>query len=439
MKCAFYEKEITPPLGCRIPGYFNERRASGVKDKLYVKAMVIQSNDTVAIVGTDILHFPLDIREAVVKRICGSIDIKPENIMLTANHTHTGGPVTQIPDPDRGIRDSAYTDILIRSIADCVVLAYQRLSESRFKFGMGTVKGISFNRDYLIKNKTPATNPKRTSPDIIGPMTEIDYELPVLFVTDTEGNPKGSLTCFACHQDCVGGTEYSGDFSSVLSKELKKEYGGDFVSVFLAGTCGNINHIDVSREKDEPGHYIKMGKALADEAKRVIAESRPLSGENVGGRLSVLSIERAFVDPAGIEKAEYLVKTIPEKTGVKIAADDTDPDQYNRAMAKRLLDFVNTADRYDVPVQAVRICDLAVFAFPGEIFCQFGMELKEKSPAPLNIVATNANAATGYVPTEDSFYPTVYEARPGSNKLAKTGGRQMTDEALRLAAQLFEK
>lgn len=54
LKCAFYEKEITPPLGCHIPGYFSLRAATDVKDRLYARAMVIKSDDeTVAIISVD--------------------------------------------------------------------------------------------------------------------------------------------------------------------------------------------------------------------------------------------------------------------------------------------------------------------------------------------------------------------------------------------------
>jgi hypothetical protein len=382
------------------------------------------------------LHFPADVREAVVKRIREYVDISADNILLSSNHTHTGGPISPAPTPD-SIRDDVYTDMLIRAIADCVVLAHQRLEDSSLSFGVGEVKGISFNRNYKIKNGTPTTNPGRKRTDILGPLAEIDYELPVLFIKDLEGKPTGSLTCFACHQDCVGGTEYTGDYSSVLSAELKKKYGNDFVSVFMAGTCGNINHIDVSRENDEPDHYKKMGKALAAEAIRVIEKSEPVQGEEIAGRLGMLTIDRAYIEPSVIKNAEHIVETIPEKKGVKIAADDTDPDQYNLAMSKRLLEFINQADEYDAPVQVIRICDIGIYALAGEIFCQFGMEIKEKSPAARNIVATNSNASIGYVPTEDSFYPTIYESKPGSNKISKTGGRLITDEALRLASEIF--
>lgn len=41
----FYEKEITPPLGCGIPGHFSLRRGMDVLDRLYARAVVIKEGE----------------------------------------------------------------------------------------------------------------------------------------------------------------------------------------------------------------------------------------------------------------------------------------------------------------------------------------------------------------------------------------------------------
>ena len=90
----------------------------------------------------------------------------------------------------------------------------------------------------------------------------IDTELPVIFIKNSDGTPKGAIYAFACHQDCVGGLHYSGDFSSEVSKQMKKTYGEDFVTVFFEGTAGNINHFNVNTAEDAPDHYRKMGRKI---------------------------------------------------------------------------------------------------------------------------------------------------------------------------------
>lgn len=436
IRSAFYEKEITPPLGCNIPGYFNERLASGVLDRLYAKALVVENgSETVAIVATDALYIPYDIRLVIVERVKEYTGIKPENVLIGANHTHTGIPIT--PEADDPRRDNTYLDVYARLVADCVILAHQRLECAELSFGMGEVQGISFNRNYFMKNSTPTTNPGRMNPDIIGPVDGIDPELPVLLVKDKDGTPMGAVICFACHQDCVGGTEYSADFSSALSKELKKAYGNDFVTLFFAGTCGNINHFDVSRPSDPDDHYRRMGSTIAKEAKAVIEKAKPICGEDIKAKFELIKIPRTEVDPELVRTAEHYVATVKPIPGVKIAADGTDPDQYNLAMSKMLLAFLEGPEVFDVPVQVIKIGDFIMYAFPSEIFWQFGAMVKEKSPSGKNIVASLCNATFGYVPTRDMFYNTIYEAKPGSNMLDREAGYIMAEKLAEMAHEIF--
>ena len=51
-KCGFYEREITPPLGCHLSGYGNIRPATDVKDRLMARACVISDgSETVALIA----------------------------------------------------------------------------------------------------------------------------------------------------------------------------------------------------------------------------------------------------------------------------------------------------------------------------------------------------------------------------------------------------
>ena len=258
----FYEKEITPPLGSVIPGYFNIRRGSDVLDRLYARAVVVNDgNKKIAVISVDGLHPIGWVCEEIAKRIENYTGIPRENVMIGFIHTHTGLPFGRggIPfENDEIVADSikGYMDVFTRLVADCAILANLRLQKCTASFGKGEVKGISFVRDYFMKNGTPQTNPPRTSPDIEGPVVEADYDVPVLFVKDETGTPKGAILGFACHADCVSGDKFSGDYVSVLSKELKKAYGEDFVSVFLLGCCGNINHFDVATDFNQTGYDI---------------------------------------------------------------------------------------------------------------------------------------------------------------------------------------
>jgi len=437
LEFGFYEKEITPPLGCSIPGYFSLRRGTDVLDRLYARAVVVgDDRQKIAIISVDGCHPIGRLSDEIAKRIEKYTGIKRENIMICFTHTHTGIPFGRggIPfEDDEIVADSikGYVDIFVRLVADCAILADLRCEKCIASFCKGEVKGISFVRDYFMKNSTPRTNPPRTSSDIVGPVTEADYDLPVLFIKNESGTPKGVILSFACHADCVSGDKLTGDYVSVLSKELKKTYGADFVTVFLLGCCGNINHFDVSKESDSPDHYIKMGKKLAVETVKTIGSASVISGDTLNASLEYINIPRLEIEDEKIEKAKYYIATVKEQKGVKLAADGTAPDQYNLAMSKRLMNFLaTTPESFNVPLQCIQIGEFTIYGFNSEIFSDFGKIVKKGDGTGINMVATLCNDAFGYVPTKDMFYDTIYESSPGSAQMQKEAGYIMAEKLI---------
>ena len=433
----FYEKEITPPLGCGIPGYFSLRRGTDVLDRLYARAVVIkEGEEKVAVLSVDGLHPKTDICALITDRITEFTGIPRKNIMVAFTHSHTGIPfrfegIAFEDDEICAKNTQGYPEIFAKLAADCVTLADKRLRPAVPHFGMGEVEGISFCRDYFMKNSTPRTNPPRQSPDIIGSVTESDKELPVLMIKDEEGKPFGAILGFACHADCVSGEKLSGDYVSVLTKELKKMYGEEFVTVFLLGCAGDVNHFDVSKASDAPDHYVKMGKKLAGEAVKTAAFAAPLEKEGLYADLAYLEIPRIHVDEEKIRDAREAIETIQEKKGVKISADNTDPEQYRLAMAKRLVGFLDsTPSSFSVPVQCIGIGEFTIYGFNSEIFTEFGKMVKRGDGTGKALVATLCNEAYGYVPTRDLFYDTIYESRPGSSRLCKEAGYMMAEKLI---------
>ena len=282
-----------------------------------------------------------------------------------------------------------------------------------------------------MKNSTPRTNPPRTSPDIIGPVTDADYDLPVLIMKDESGTPKGAIVSFACHADCISGDKLSGDYVSALSKELKKVYGNDFVTVFLLGCCGNINHFDVSKESDAPDHYVKMGKKIAGEFLKTVSFATELKGSGLKAGLEYMEMPRLAISQEEIEEAKHNIATIKEIKGIKLAADGTAPDQYKLAMSKRLMNFIETVPEVmNVPLQCIQIGEFTIYGFNSEIFCNFGKMVKEGDGTGINLVASLCNDAYGYVPTRDMFYDTVYESSPGSAQMDKEAGYIMAEKLI---------
>ena len=78
-------------------------------------------------------------------------------------------------------------------------------------------------------------------------------------------------------------------------------------------------------------------------------------------------------------------------------------------MSKKLINFVETyPEQVEIPFHFVQIGDVKFYGFPSEIFCYFGLYVKENCNAEKRIVASNCNGSFGYIPTENMFYDTIY-------------------------------
>src|SRR5580765_737695 len=255
------ESEITPPVGHRMAGYFDERLATGVHDPLKAKAIVIQQGqEKVAMVFCDLVGFALNVTtnaRAQASRLTG---IPVSNIVICATHSHTGPLFDDTrryyfnqaavekygKDPHEQIY---YPDFLTERLVNAIVQAHKNLRPAMLEVGVATQENLNFNRRYWMKNGKVAFNPGQLNPNIVKPAGPIDKDVSILMARDAKTqNPFAGATVFAMHSDTVGGTLYSADYAYYLQQTLRQAFGSQYISGFGAGTCGDINHINVNEK-----------------------------------------------------------------------------------------------------------------------------------------------------------------------------------------------
>ncbi|MBR5506785.1 MAG: hypothetical protein IKV88_01925, partial [Clostridia bacterium] len=375
---------------------------------------------------------------AIIERAHEFTGIKKENILICATHLHTGAPT----DKDTFIEpDMPYVDYMIRLAADAITLADIRLKPVTAKYAQGHVDSIAFVRNYKMKGGFVMTNPGRKNPDIIEPCADIDPEVPVLVFCDKAGKPVGAVISYACHQDCLAGekTAYSTDFAGIMDKELKKEYGNDFISVFFEGACGNINHYDVNAEKDVTlEHHRMMGRVLAAEIKSVIPKAEDIEDDTIKVKKERIALARRHFSDEELKEAEEFLKSCE---GKKIEYTEFNPqsDFMRFHYAHRALNYMkNTSETYEVDLQVIRIGDFLLYATPGEMFVQFGLEIKNNEPTKNRMVAEIAFDYVGYIPTKDLFQPTVYESTLPTCIFEPEGGHQIAAKLTEMGKEIIK-
>ena len=92
-----------------------------------------------------------------------------------------------------------------------------------------------------------------------------------------------------------------------------------------------------------------------------------------------------------------------------------------------------------MPLQALRIGDLAVCAIPFETFAEIGLDLKRRSPFPRTMVIGIANGSYGYLPTPEQHQLGGYETWLGTNRVQEDASVILTDQLLEMLAELAKE
>jgi hypothetical protein len=427
-------------VGYRLAGYFNERLATGTHDPLHAKAIVLrQGAEQVALVSCDLVGFSLAVTTNARAQASALTGIPVTNIVICATHSHTGplfdGALRAYfhevaekkfsHDPQEQVD---YPALLIERLVKVIGAAQASLRPAQLQAGITTQPGLSFNRRYWMKNGKVVFNPGLRNPDIVRPAGPTDPDVGIVLARDpTSKTPFAGLTVFAVHSDTVGGTLYSADYEYYLEQTLRGEFGLDYISAFGLGTCGDINHVDVSRTNKVSGFAIAehiggtLGKTVLAAAPGLPVISRP----TLAVRSTTLQVPLQQVTPAQVADARAVMEKFY----------DTNTTFLAKVAAVRILDLAGRPPTWPMEVQVLRLdADTAIVCLPCEIFVELGLAIKKASPFKRTLVIEICNDRPSYVPTLKAFGEGSYEV---TNSRVKPGaGEMLVDAAAKLLRSL---
>ena len=422
--------DITPPaeMPFQVPQRppFQVVAASGTHDPLQAKAVVFESGGVkVAIVACDLTSIPVHFIAAAREHVAKISSVPPENVMITATHTHTGPNIRPrfFQNASAGQKKVA-TDYLARLpqlIAESVQRAEQNLTEARLHAAIGEVPGVAFNRRFLMKDGTVVANPHKGQDEllvnVVRPAGPTDAALPVVYAESTSGKPLATLLNFAMHLDTTGGTDYSADFPYQISKILADVRGAEMLSHFTIGAAGNVNHyylLDPKKARRTKGFQeaARIGTLIAAEVVRTYQRAQPITAAPV--KVSRETVRLLILE----EKAPALAKQFGNK-----------PEFHDGEMLVRLVDGKYT---FDAEVMVITVGDeLAFVGLPGEMFVELGLAVKQNSPYQFTFINTLANGSIGYVANRKAFREGSYGAAPASTRSNPGSGEALVDSAVR--------
>ncbi len=428
--------DITPPVGWRMSGYFYERLSTGTHDPLQAKAMVLQQGDErAALVFCDLIGVPATITGPVRAAASRKTGIPAANIMIAATHTHTGplyyGGLREYlheravkangKDPFEGVD---YRQILSDRLVSVIVQANRQLIPVDLQVTKTNLTGLAFNRRYQMKNGSVQFNPGKTNDNVVRSAGPVDPELILLGIKRRDDRQAiGCLTSFALHADTVGGTEYGADFPCYLERSLRRVAGERFMSFFGNSACGDINHINITDPRPQKGVV---------EAERI---GRVLGGRVAGSFWALQPVERPHLmihgETVAVPLQKYSAAQIADARQAMDGIGGKELPFLKQVEAYKIMDLQLRGSTLTAEVQVFRIgADTAVVALPGEIFCELGMLVRQRSPFRNTMIVELANDSIGYVPTRRAFKEGSYEVV--NSRVEAGGGEKLVETAVRL-------
>ncbi len=390
----YAEVNITPELGHTMPGYFSERRATGVLDPLLSKALVLTKGETtLAIVALDLIGVKRPVVLDIKSKVHESTKIPIDHIFVHATHTHTGVTVSEIADALPG------------QVAESVLQAIKNQEvEHKVTLGKSEERSIAFIRRYLMKDGSIRTNPGRGNPNIVHPIGDIDPNVHVM----TFNSAKSMIVSYGLHLDCIGGTQFSADYPYHMTEAIKEELGKEWNVVFLNACSGNVNHIDVNNPDQRSGYKEsrRIGRQLAKSALKAYQSAAKINIDQLAGTCKTVHSPIRSVPKELYQWAKLQMENNPAEASKR---------RFNEPTPYRIIDLAEKkAENHRADITVFRIGPVGLVGLPGEVFVENARDIKAHSLLDPTLVIGITGGYMGYIPHPRGYDEGGYEATYGS-------------------------
>ena len=408
LKAGFGETVITPTKPSQMDGFARSQVSTGTHDDLHARCMVFEDGDgtVVAMLTVSLVAIPREMFPVIREGITEQTGIPPEQIILSATHTHSG--------PRMREADEEYRDYFVDQCIASAVEAWNNRVPARLGVGSTIVRELGRNRRQLLYG---GVHP--------------DPEVGMIKVEDDNGKLLGVAFNYGCHPSGLDwrNTMFSEDWPYFAIQGIKEQYGEDIWVGFYQGCEGDIN-VGYSSELSAVGAdmpvrsywYMEWKGAQMSDAVNAALDSIATAGDlDIGTSYDSFEYPLRKEYPVTVKQAEKDAKTAKERLDVM----EKDP----RFAGTRLLDQarvevfstgqrLRSAQRFysdDRPVvrtiehRAVRLGDAVFATVPDEVFSGIGLAIKNGTSCKKTFLIGITNGYRGYLPSAREFIEGDYE------------------------------
>jgi neutral ceramidase len=425
-------RDISPRKPLFLAGYPHVARTStGVHDPLLASALYLCDGTTsLLLIGVDILFVTAQSTEFCRAAIYRATGVPPANILISATHTHSG-PLTNavlawkedpvVPPPDRDYLEEFHGGIIAAGIA-----AHAAAEPARLAVASATAEGVGCNR--------------------LDPAGPFDSQVGLLAVQRArDGRLMALDLTYGMHPTVLHEDSrlVSSDFFHFTRQHIGEAFAG-LVTVCHLGPCGNLSPRYHAKEQTL-AEAERLGRRLGESIVRslwllasadfhedVVLASRQRKVELIARPFPPVGEAQAALRQAR-QRYEELKRTNAPYATVRTAECVVFgcEESLTLARAQASGEVAQWQEQYrSAEVQAFRIGDLFLAALPGELFVEYGLEIKSRAPGRTFVISLANGELQGYIVTPEASVSGGYEAQMSFFTVA--AGDALVSAALKL-------
>jgi len=443
---------ITPDQRVALSGQMYVRISAGVQSPCMATALAVETRngeeslEQALFISCDLVSLRGDFYGDLRKQLNGRI---PEGVLpkliVNATHTHTGPEMEdgRFILPESGVmRPGEYREFLMQKLADVAVQAWEARAPARVAWGLGYAV-VAHNRRAIYADGTAAMYGKTDNPKFRGIEGSPDSGVEILYFWDENNTLIATAINVSCpSQEVESGTFVNADFWHQVRENIRKKHGPQVNVLTMCGAAGDQSpHLLYRKAADARMRKLRGVDALTEIARRIVAAWEDVlevvQKDQRADVPFIHQVTRIKLPPRHITEAEAV-------SSQQAADAIKDPKQ-----ERRRLWYLGVVDRfnaqqagnvpdYDMELHAIRLGDIAIVTNDFELFTDYGVQMKARSPA-LQTFIVQLSGGGSYLPTEIAVAGGSYSAIPQSNRVGPEGGQVLVEESVKLLKSLWDK
>lgn len=421
---------IVPPFPTMMGGFYDRtKHFEGVHDDIFARALAIDNGTTkLVIIGSELRSVDAELTRLVRDGIKQATGIPESNVLVCCTHNHSGPSYHQLTEIGKDDVEPSLKRFLAKQFTDVALDACRSMVPVRIGFGAGQLVGLTRNRQQ--KNDL------------------IDSQVGVIRVEALQGRKTiATLFNFTGHPVTIGSDNLllSGEYPGVASRSVENLLGG--VAIATQGACGDIT---VNRNGEPFQEIERIGRVVAGEVIKVsglIRMKEDLVLKSASHFLTLPARETPSVEEAkvALEKGKATLESVKQSQAPATAVELQQDKNRVLSIAVRKAEAI-AADpskretELKAEVQVLQIGDVLLGTIPGEIFVEYGLELRSRAKQDTGLsfcLVGYANGYIGYIVTPRAMETGGYEA--SMTRVQVNAGRELTEAEVTLIHQLGTK